>query len=288
MVKLAWFNQLLKIMEYQIDISPKKAQLKEEYDRLQKEYADLVTERDDLDLEGPKLEALYMETVGQLQYDMLMLQSDVALLKRKRDMLQASINRGEKPDWTVIEIELKFVVEDMNEKLKKEEEKLKKAKEFIRQHMEEEEQRSDAEKLEIKTLFKRLVHRLHPDLHPDQTEWEKNLFLKVQEAYFNRDLEKLRQLEAELDAGISFASMDNGTIEEWEKLIEKLKARITAIKEEINQIVSRFPFTYREKVYDQEWVAARKEELRVQIAQLIQEKDRLEKIIEILKCQCNG
>lgn len=288
MVKLAWFNQLLKIMEYQIDISPRKAQLREEYDRLQKEYADLVTERDDLDLEGPKLEALYMETVGQHQYDMLMLQSDVALLKRKRDMLQASINRGEKPDWTVIEIELKFVVEDMNEKLKKEEEKLKKAKEFIRQHMEEEEQRSDAEKLEIKTLFKRLVHRLHPDLHPDQTEWEKNLFLKVQEAYFNRDLEKLRQLEAELDTGISFASMDNGTIEEWEKLIEKLKARITAIKEEINQIVSRFPFTYREKVYDQEWVAARKEELRVQIAQLIQEKDRLEKIIEILKCQCNG
>lgn len=288
MVKLAWFNQLLKIMEYQIDISPRKAQLKEEYDRLEKEYADLVTERDDLDLEGPKLEALYMETVGQLQYDMLMLQSDVALLKRKRDMLQASINRGEKPDWTVIEIELKFVVEDMNEKLKKEEEKLKKAKEFIRQHMEEEEQRSDAEKLEIKTLFKRLVHRLHPDLHPDQTEWEKNLFLKVQEAYFNRDLEKLRQLEAELDAGMSFASMDNGTIEEWEKRIEKLKARIAAIKEEIHQIVSRFPFTYREKVYDQEWVAARKEELRVQLAQLIQEKERLEKIIEILKSQCNG
>jgi len=275
-------------MNNEIDISPRKQQLKDEYESLQQEYADLVAEREDLDLKGPKLEAMYMETVGQQQYDMLMLQSDVALLKRKRDMLQACINRGEEPDWVVIELKLKFVVEDINEKLRREEEKLKKAKEFIKQHMVEEEERSDAEKLELKQLYKRLVHRLHPDLRPDQTEWEKNLFLKVQEAYLNRNLEKLRQLEAELDLGMSLASTETGTIEEWEERIEKLKTRIEAIKEEIKQVESRFPFTYREKVYDQEWVSAKKEELRVQIAHLFEEKERLEKIVEILKHQANG
>lgn len=275
-------------MNNELDISPRKQQLKEEYDRLQQEYSDLVAERDDLELEGPQLEALYMETVGQLQYDMLMLQGDVALLKRKRDMLQACINRGEKPDWPVIEIELKVTFGQMNEKLKEEEEKLNKAKEFIKQHIQEEEARSDEEKLEIKQIFKRMVHRLHPDLHPDQTEWEKNLFLKVQEAYFNRDLEKLRQLELELDSGMPFTSVEKATIEEWEERVENLKARIAALKEEIKQMVSRFPFTYRDKVYNQEWVAARKEELQVQIARLAEEKDRLEKIIEILKHQANG
>ena len=275
-------------MNTQIDISPRKQQLKDEYDRLQKQYADLVAERDDLDVESPKLEAMYMETVGQLQYEMLLLQKAVSLLKQRRDMLQACINRGEEPDWDTIEIKLKFVVEDMNEKLKEEEEKLKKAKEFIRHEMEEEEHRSDAEKLELKTLYKRLVHRLHPDLHPDQTEWERNLFLKVQEAYFKRDLAKLRQLEAELESGIPSNSVDVDTVEEWEARIEKLKARIEAVKNEIKQILSRFPFTYREKVYDVEWVAARKEELLVQKAQLILEKDRLEKIIVILESQCRG
>ena len=275
-------------MNNELDISPRKQQLKEEYDRLQQEYSDLVAERDDLELEGPQLEALYMETVGQLQYDMLMLQGDVALLKRKRDMLQACINRGEKPDWPVIEIELKVTFGQMNEKLKEEEEKLNKAKEFIKQHIQEEEARSDEEKLEIKQIFKRMVHRLHPDLHHDQTEWEKNLFLKVQEAYFNRDLEKLRQLELELDSGMPFTSVEKATIEEWEERVENLKARIAALKEEIKQMVSRFPFTYRDKVYNQEWVAARKEELQVQIARLAEEKDRLEKIIEILKHQANG
>ena len=275
-------------MNNELDISPRKQQLKEEYDRLQQQYADLITKRDDLELEGPKLEALYMETVGQLQYDLLMLQSDVALLKRKRDMLQACINRGEKPDWPVIEIELKLTFGKMNEKLKEEEEKLKKAKEFVKQHIQEEEERSEAEKLEIKQIFKRMVHKLHPDLHPDQTEWEKNLFLKVQEAYFNRDLEKLRQLELELDSGMPFTSVEKGTIEEWEKRVESLKARIAALEEEIKQMTSRFPFTYREKVYNQEWVAARKEELRVQIAHLTEEKERLKKIIEILKHQADG
>lgn len=275
-------------MNNQIDISPRKRQLKEEYERLQQEYSDLVAERDDLELEGPQLEALYMETVGQLQYDMLMLQGDVALLKRKRDMLQACINRGEKPDWPVIEIELKVTFGQMNEKLKEEEEKLNKAKEFIKQHIQEEEQRSDEEKLEIKQTFKRMVHRLHPDLHPDQTEWENNLFLKVQEAYFNRDLERLRQLEFELDAGMPFTSVEKATIEEWEERVENLKARIAALNEEIKLMVSRFPFTYRDKVYNQEWVSARQEELRVQIAHLAEEKDRLEKIIEILKHQADG
>ena len=128
----------------------------------------------------------------------------------------------------------------------------------------------------------------NPDLHPDQTEWEKNLFLKVQEAYFKRDLAKLRQLEAELESGIPSNSVDVDTVEEWEARIEKLKARIEAVKNEIKQILSRFPFTYREKVYDVEWAAARKEELLVQKAQLILEKDRLEKIIVILESQCRG
>ena len=275
-------------MNNELDISPRKQQLKEEYERLQLEDSNIVAERDDLELEGPKLEALYMETVGQLQYDMLMLQGDVALLKRKRDMLQACINRGEKPDWPIIEIELKVTFGQMNEKLKEEEEKLKKAKEFIKQHIQEEEQSSDEEKLEIKQIFKRMVHRLHPDLHPDQTEWEKNLFLKVQEAYSNNDLEKLRQLELELDSGMPFTTVEKATIEEWEERVENLKARIAALKEEIKQKTNRFPFTYRDKVYNQEWVSAKKEELRVQIARLAEEKERLEKIIEILKHQADG
>ena len=52
----------MTVMNRTIDISSRKKQLKEEYERLQQEYAVLVAERDDMqNFEGPRLTALYME-----------------------------------------------------------------------------------------------------------------------------------------------------------------------------------------------------------------------------------
>lgn len=275
-------------MNNELDISPRKQQLKEEYERLQQVYSNLITKRDDLVLhEIPRLEALYMEAIGQLQYEELCLQYDIALLKFERDLLQAYINRGEEPDIKVVAQKVDETAETFNQNIHQEEEKIKKAKAYIEEHKEENSKQRDAEKLELKQIYKRLVHRLHPDLHPEQTEWERELFLKVQEAYRNEDLERLRQLEAELNAGMPFTSVDSDTIEDWEERVKKLKEQITAIEEEIDRIEHEFPFTYRDKLNDHEWIAAQKEEIRVRIERLQEEKERLEKIVEVLRQQAN-
>ena len=270
--------------ENQIDVSPIKQQLKEQYERFQKAYADLVAKRDDMLMyEGPRLEALYMESIGQLQYEILCLEYDIALLKLERDLLQSYENRGEGPEIATVEMKVEQAAQTYQENLHQEEERIKKAKEFIARQKEEENKQKDAEKIELKQLYKKLVHRLHPDLHPEQTEWERDLFLKVQEAYRNEDLERLRQLEAELDAGVPFTSVESDTVEEWEARIAKLKKMIADVKNEINELEHSFPFTYRDKIDDKEWVVARQEELRVRIEMLQQEKERLQKIVEIMK-----
>lgn len=275
--------------EFQIDVSPRKQQLKDEYERLQQEYSELVAKRDDLlQHEGPLLEALYMTTIGQLLYEELCLQQDIALLKYERDLLQAYENRGEEPDFEEILEKVEETAKTFNEKLKKEEEKRKKAKAFVEEHQEEQSKQKEADRIELKAIYKRLVHRLHPDLHPEQTEWERELFLKVQEAYEKQDLNTLRQLEEELNSGMSSEEMDNETVEEWEERIQKLKDLISAIKEEITRIENGFPFTYRTNLYDQEWVSATQEEIRVRIELLQKEKERLEKIIEYIKMQNHG
>ena len=274
-------------MNNAIQLNSRKQQLKTEYERLQKEYADVVEEREDLGAEGQKLEALYMDKVGHKQYDIMMLQQDIALLKRERDVLQAYINRGEKPDWGDVKITVEVTQADMNERLRREEERLEKAKEFVRKQMEEEE-KQDAEKLELKERFKRLVHRLHPDLHPDQTGWEKNLFLKVQEAYAKKDLEMLRKLEAELEGGLPFSSVESFTEEEWEARVSGLKEMIANLRKEMELMVEKFPFTYRDRIYSPEWVAAKQEELSVQIAHLKEEKVRLKEIIKVMKGHWDG
>lgn len=271
-------------MNTQIDISPRKKQLKEEYERLQLEYAALVAERDELEnSEGPRLTALYMEAVGQLQYEVLVLQYEIALLKQKRDLLQAYKNRGEKADLNYVDEQVEATAKTYNENIQREEEKIKQAKAYIEEQKEEEKKNQENEKRELRDLYRKLVHRLHPDLHPEQTEWEKELFLKVQDAYEKGDLEKLRELAQQLEAGMPADAVNNETTEEWEERVNQLKEEIAKIREEIEKILQEFPFTYRERLNNPEWIAQTQDMLRKEISELEKEKIRLEKIVNIME-----
>ena len=271
-------------MNTQIDISPRKKQLKEEYERLQLEYAALVAERDELEnSEGPRLTALYMEAVGQLQYEVLVLRYEIALLKQKRDLLQAYKNRGEKADLNYVNEQVEATAKTYNENIQREEEKIKQAKAYIEEQKEEEKKNQENEKRELRDLYRKLVHRLHPDLHPEQTEWEKKLFLKVQDAYEKGDLEKLRELAQQLEAGMPADAVNNETTEEWEERVNQLKEEIAKIREEIEKILQEFPFTYRERLNNPEWIAQTQDMLRKEIPELEKEKIRLEKIVNIME-----
>lgn len=270
--------------ERHIDISPRKKQLKEEYERLQQEYAALVAKRDNIqNYEGPNLVALFMETVGQLQYEILVLQYDIALLKQKRDMLQAYENRGEEPDLQYVEEQVEETAKTYNERINQEEEKIKQAKEFIEEQKEEERRHQEDNKRELRDLYRKLVHRLHPDLHPEQTEWERELFLKVQDAYEKEDLERLRELEQQLEAGMPSDKVDNETTEEWEKRVNQLKDEIAKIRQEIAEMLEEFPFTYREKLNDPVWIAETQKQLSKEIKKLEKEKARLEQIVDFME-----
>ena len=271
-------------MNTQIDISPRKKQLKEEYERLQLEYAALVAERDELEnSEGPRLTALYMEAVGQLQYEVLVLRYEIALLKQKRDLLQAYKNPGEKADLNYVDEQVEATAKTYNENIQREEEKIKQAKAYIEEQKEEEKKNQENEKRELRDLYRKLVHRLHPDLHPEQTEWEKELFLKVQDAYEKGDLEKLRELAQQLEAGMPADAVNNETTEEWEERVNQLKEEIAKIREEIEKILQEFPFTYRERLNNPEWIAQTQDMLRKEIPELEKEKIRLEKIVNIME-----
>lgn len=271
-------------MNSAIDISPRKKQLKEEYERLQLEYAALVAERDELEnSEEPRLIALFMEAVGQLQYEVLVLQYEIALLKQKRDLLQAYKNRGEKADLNYVDEQVEATAKTYNENIQREEEKIKQAKAYIEEQKEEEKKNQEDDKHELRDLYRKMVHRLHPDLHPEQTEWEKELFLKVQDAYEKGDLERLRELAQQLEAGMPADAVDNETTEEWEERVNQLKEEIVKIREELEKILQKFPFTYRERLNDPEWIVQTQDMLRKEIAELEKEKTRLEKIVSIME-----
>ena len=271
-------------MNNAIDISPRKKQLKEEYERLQLEYAALVAERDELEnSEEPRLIALFMEAVGLLQYEVLVLQYEIALLKQKRDLLQAYKNRGEKADLNYVDEQVEATAKTYNENIQREEEKIKQAKAYIEEQKEEEKKNQEDDKHELRNLYRKLVHRLHPDPHAEQTEWDKELFLTVQDAYEKGDLERLRELAQQLEAGMPADAVDNETTEEWEERVKQLKEEIVKIREELEKILQKFPFTYRERLNNPEWIAQTQDVLRKEIAELEKEKARLEKIVGIME-----
>ena len=271
-------------MNKALDISPRKKQLKEEYEHLQLEYADLVAKHDEMqNSEGPRLTALYMEAVGQLQYEILVLQYEIALLKQKRDLLQAYKNRREKPDMEKVEEQVEQTAKTYNERIYQEEEKIKQAKEYIKEQQEEEKKEQEDSKRELRDLYRKLVHRLHPDLHPEQTEWERELFLKVQDAYEKGDLERLRELAQQLESGMPSDAVENDTTEEWEKRVNQLKEEIAKIREKIADMLGQFPFIYRDKLNDQEWIAETQAMLQKEIDNLEKEKSRLEQIVSIME-----
>ena len=135
----------------------------------------------------------------------------------------------------------------------------------------------------MRDLYRKLVHRLHPDLHPEQTDWERELFLKVQDAYEKGDLDRLRELAEQLEAGMPTEAVDNDTTEEWEERVNRLKEEIAKIREEIADILGQFPFTYRDKLNDQEWIAETQAMLRKEIENLEKEKSRLEQVVSIME-----
>ena len=135
-----------------------------------------------------------------------------------------------------------------NERIYQEEEKIKQAKEYIKEQQEEEKQEQEDEKRDLRDLYRKLVHRLHPDLHPEQTEWERELFLKIQDGYEKGDLDRLRELAEQLEAGMPTDAVDNDSTEEWEERVNRLKEEIAKIREEIANMLQQFPFTYRDKL----------------------------------------
>ena len=66
-----------------------------------------------------------------MQYEILVLQYEIALLKQKRDLLQSCKNRREKPNMEKVEEQVEQTAKTYNERIYQEEEKIKHSPELL-------------------------------------------------------------------------------------------------------------------------------------------------------------
>ena len=97
-----------------------------------------------------------------------------------------------------------------------------------------------------KEMFRKIVKKLHPDMNPDITKREKELFNKAVKAYQEGDIATLQEIYDEVFcAGETDINGKELTLEELSEIKHKLEVRIAELQAEINNIKNDFP--YREK-----------------------------------------
>ena len=249
--------------ECTVILFPEFVTLKQDVEKLRTEISMLLLERDELRLVICKnIETAYMLALGSLEYKAFELQCKVLRLRRKIDLIQAKKNRQEKIVLSAIEETLDEEFAEYQRQLDEQINKMNKALEHSKGTPLTEE-----ETKEIKKIYRNIVKALHPDLHPEVTPAQVQLFQNAVEAYEHGDLNSLRIISTMVAEPIIVEPSESAlTVLAREK--ERLSKTLELIREQIAEIKSEFPYTMRELVESPEKIAEKKEEIEETLAEL--------------------
>lgn len=265
-------------------LHPEVQRLKEECEILQAKLSEIIFEHDELVFTKiPNLNARYLISAGSSDIELYRIIIEVSRLKRTIELIQASINRGKKPDIVEIEVQLETEFREWEKEIKDKVKSLENARKRFENSM------SDEESVEFKQLYRTLVKKLHPDLNREQTENEKNLWLKLQKAYQAGDMDEMKLISILLsDSGENVLQSESSGIEEWTKTKNGLNEKIDGIQKKIDLLKSQFPCSIQDQIFDEDWVATTNEKTRQRILEQIEIKksltaqlDNIKKVAEI-------
>lgn len=277
---------------------PSLEALKEEIQMLRAEAAALIMRRDDLQQRiCPELKTRYNREIGTLEYLIFQKKIEVVTLIRMIELMQQSINNRKRPVPEKVQ-------EQVNREYQEYEQKYEKAR------REYDKTRSDYEKTsaerkpaaqeegngsngkdggqgdtgagsgpmdreaELKSIYRRLIRRLHPDINPNVTAKEKELFNRVVQAYDAKDLETLKEIELLLDEEQSLEDLLSGKgdagslLKALQAEKERLLSQIRKLQEEIAGIQNSFPYNRREFLNNPAAVEAARKKAEEELADL--------------------
>lgn len=242
--------------EDKIIVFPEYKELTDKIKKLRAELPMILQERDTLlAIDCQNIRMKYMLLVGALECQEYREECDFLRLKRKLEMIRAKKNRREPVEIDAIEAFLDEEFEIYRVMLDDRLHELDSMLELSRGKL-----LSESEVRELKDLYYRIIKALHPDLHPELTGEELNLFYKAVDAYETGDIMTLRVISESIADPKQID--DDGAMTELVDTEKHLREMLDAAKGSIAEIKNSFPYNMKDKVKDDDWVKAKREELQ--------------------------
>lgn len=260
----------------EITITAENAELNNRLQQLHVEFTDMfVAHKTMVEDESPILTSLYLEKLGRYQLKLLERQTELSRIKMKISMIQAALNRNEKPDLVAINHEISTRLEKYYQQIAEQSSAIDAAKGVLSGLLSAEETKK------LKETFYVLCRRLHPDLNPGQSADDKDLFIKVKAAYDLQNLAELQRILLFMEDGKSSDLLTHSSDEKRAR-IEQLEKNIAALRSKIEQLQKEFPFTMEELLRNDEQVESQQSEIEKEIEGLNEEIVKQQVILDLL------
>ena len=234
-----------------------------------KKYEELLLRRDQLLKEAGGIHTLYMQEFGDLLVELF--EVNVECIKKRKMIAYCigAVNHGQAIDVQELNRQIAYemaVYEDQLKAMALDNKSAKDAKS------------SPSYKVErAKRIYRRLARLIHPDINPEAFKLEqvRELWDRIVKAYHLNDDDALSDLEVL----VSRALKDNGDIT-VDVTVDDIDDRIRRVEDEINDILTNEPYTYKELIESEQKTTAKKQELKGQIEAEKKASAELSKILQ--------
>ena len=196
-----------------------------------------------------------MLKLGSIEYKAYEAQCAALRLKRKIELIQAKKNRQEKVIISAIEktLDNEFAEyqKQLDEQIDKMNDALKRSKAEVL---------SDEDNKELKKLYRKIVKALHPDINPDVSEAQVQLFDNAVSAYKSGDLGTLRII-GEMVGNNPLPEQHKDAMTQLVEERERLQGLLKSIRDSIENIKSEYPYTMKDILEDTAKTEQKKQEL---------------------------
>lgn len=242
-----------------------KAELLESLKKLKAGYISILNDLEVMKNWGKvQLSALYATKIGKYEVELLELKIVIKTLKKKIQWAHQEINSGKYPNFEAIENRASDLMKEAYQEINEAKSRVAFGKAVLSNLG------SPEESMELRKIFRNIAKTLHPDINPNLTEEQMELWHKFHSAYKNGDLDQLKALEIVYEEQLKDAVTSRKELEVEEILLQTamLKQGILELESQKKELENDFPFNIEDKIRDEDWVAEKQESLSKEIAEL--------------------